>query len=407
MSVVIVGAGLAGLACARTLQRHGVDVTVLEASDGVGGRVRTDLVDGFRLDRGFQILLTAYPEAQRVLDLAGLDLQRFDPGAAVRVGRRTWQVTDPRRRPAGLADTVLAPIGSPLDKARLLALVAQARRGTVPELLRRTDTSTAELLAARGFSSQMVDRFWRPLFAGIQLDPDLEVSSHRFLLILRMLATGDAAVPAAGMGAIPQQLAAGLDPGTLRCSARVTAIHGRTVEVADGDPIPAETVVVATEGPSAARLLDLPDPGSRATSCIWFAAPEPPDGVGRSIALDGGPGPVRNLAVLSAVAPTYAPPGRALIAASVPGTPGGPDLEGTVRRHLGEWFGPVVARWETLRIDRIEHGHPDQRAPLHARRRVDLGHGRYVCGDHRDTASIQGALFSGRRTAEAILAARR
>jgi phytoene dehydrogenase-like protein len=406
MSVVIVGAGLAGLACARTLQRHGVEVTVLEASDGVGGRVRTDLVDGHRLDRGFQILLTAYPEAQRVLDLDRLDLHRFDPGAAVRVGRRTWRVTDPRRVPAGLADTLLAPIGSPFDKVRLLALVAHARRGTVPDLLDGPDASTADLLAARGFSPRMVERFWRPLFAGIQLDPDLEVSSHRFLLILRMLATGDAVVPAMGMGAIPQQMADGLAEGTIRLGARATGVRGRTVEVADGDAIAAEAVVIATDGPTAARLLDLPDPGSRATCCVWFSATAPPPGIGRAIALDGGPGPARNVAVLSAVAPTYAPAGRSLVAASVPGTPGGPDLEGAVRRQLGEWFGPAVATWETLRIDRIEHGHPDQRAPLHARRAVDLGDGRYVCGDHRDTASIQGALFSGRRAAEAILAAR-
>ena len=406
MSVVIVGAGLAGLACARTLQRHGIEVTVLEASDGVGGRVRTDLVDGHRLDRGFQILLTAYPEAQRVLDLDRLDLRRFDPGAAIRVGRRTWTVTDPRRVPSGLLDTLRAPIGSPIDKARLLALVAHARRGTVPDLLHGADASTAELLAARGFSSRMVDRFWRPLFAGIQLDPDLEVSSRRFLLILRMLATGDATVPAAGMGAIPQQLADDLTEGTVRLGARVTGLRDRTVEIAGGDPITAEAVVIATDGPAAARLLDLPDPGSRSTCCVWFSADAPPTGVGRLIALDGGAGPARNVAVLSAVAPTYAPDGRALIAASVPGTTGGPDLEGALRRQLGEWFGPAVAGWETLRVDRIDHGHPDQRAPLHARRAVDLGDGRYVCGDHRDTASIQGALFSGRRTAEAILAAR-
>lgn len=405
MSVVVIGAGLAGLACARTLQRAGVEVTVLESADGVGGRVRTDRVDGFLLDRGFQILLTAYPEAQRVLDLERLDLRRFDPGAAVRVGARTWRVTDPRRIPAGLLDTVRAPIGSPVDKVRLLGLVADARRGTVPQLLRCPDSSTRELLERRGFSVAMVERFWRPLFAGIQLDPDLEVSAHRFLLILRMLATGDAAVPADGMGAIPEQLASALAPGTVRLGARVTAVRGCEVSVEGADALTAEAVVVATDGPTAARLLDLADPGSRSTCCLWFAAEEPPPGVGRAIALDGA-GPARNVAVLSAVAPSYAPTGRSLIAASVPGTTGGPALEGDVRRQLGEWFGPRISTWETVRIDRIDHGHPDQRAPLRARRSVALGAGRYVCGDHRDTASIQGALFSGRRTAEAILADR-
>jgi phytoene dehydrogenase-like protein len=406
MAVVIVGAGLAGLACARTLTRAGREVRVLEASDGVGGRVRTDLVDGYRLDRGFQILLAAYPEVQRVLDLDALDLRAFAPGAVVRAGDRSWTVADPRREPSTIFDTVRAPIGSPIDKARLLALVRTATKGTVPELLRTPDSSTREYLASRGFSSTMIERFWRPLFAGIQLDPDLDVSARRFLLILRMLATGDAVVPARGMGAIPEQLAAALPEGTVELGVRVDALHGTTVRTVDGANIEAEAVVVATDGPAAARLLDLPDPGSRAAACVWFSAPAPPAGIGRHIALDGGVGPARNVAVLSEVASTYAPPGRALIAAAVPGTTGGSDLAQTVRGQLAGWFGPDVHAWELLRVDRIEHGHPDQRAPLHARRSVALGDGRFVCGDHRDTASIQGALFSGRRTAEAILAAR-
>ena len=405
MAVVIVGAGLAGLACARTLTRAGIETRVLEAGDGVGGRVRTDLVDGYRLDRGFQILLTAYPEVQRVIDLEALDLQPFAPGAVVRIDDRSWTVADPFRAPRHLLDTVRAPIGSPVDKARLLALVRTATRGTVPDLLHAPDSSTRELLVARGFSTAMIERFWRPLFAGIQLDPDLDVSARRFLLILRMLATGAAVVPARGMGAITEQLAASLPDGTITLGARVESATGTTVRIADGDAIDAEAIVIATDGPTAARLLGLPDPGSRAAACVWFSAPAPPPGVGRYIALDGGAGPARNVAVLSAVAPTYAPSGRALIAAAVPGTTGGTDLAASVRAQLTDWFGPEVAAWELLRVDRIEHGHPDQRAPLHARRAVTLGDGRYVCGDHRDTASIQGALFSGRRTAEAILAA--
>jgi len=405
MAVVIVGAGLAGLACARTLTRAGVEVRVLEASDGVGGRVRTDLVDGYRLDRGFQILLTAYPEVQRVLDLEALDPAPFAPGAVVRVGDRSWTVADPIRSPRHVLETARAPIGSPIDKVRLLGLVRAATRGTVPELLRTPDRSTDELLRSRGFSAAMIERFWRPLFAGIQLDPDLEVSARRFLLILRMLATGDAVVPARGMGAITEQLAQGLPDGCIELGARVESIAPGSVRIAGADASPAEAIVVATDGPSAARLLDLPDPGSRAAACVWFSAPEPPAGIGRAIALDGA-GPARNVAALSTVAPTYAPPGRGLIAAAVPGTTGGSDLAAAVRQQLAGWFGPAVAAWELLRVDRIEHGHPDQRAPLHARRAVALGDGRYVCGDHRDTASIQGALFSGRRTAEAILAAR-
>ena len=208
--VVIVGGGLAGLSCAQDLTRAGVECTVLEASDGVGGRVRTDVVDGFRLDRGFQILLTAYPQVQQRLDLEVLDVHHFEPGALVRVRDRFHRVSDPLRRPLESVRTLSAPIGSLADKLRLVRLVLDVRTHSVPDLLRRTEMTTATRLRRAGFSEQIIESFWRPLFAGIQLDPDLEVSSRRFDTILRMLAAGSTGVPRLGMGAIPEQLDASL-----------------------------------------------------------------------------------------------------------------------------------------------------------------------------------------------------
>ena len=187
---MIVGAGLAGLACARTLTAAGLRVQVVEASDGVGGRVRSDLVDGFTLDRGFQILLTAYPELTRWFDLNDLNLCAFEPGATIWTGSDFRTVGDPLRSPKDLPSTVVAPIGSVADKLRLLTLIASVRRGSVPDLLRRRDQSTLEELKRRKFSDRFIRSFFEPLFAGIQLDPDLDVSSRRFEVILRMLATG-------------------------------------------------------------------------------------------------------------------------------------------------------------------------------------------------------------------------
>ena len=405
MSVAIIGAGLAGLACARTLAQHGIDSQIFESSDGVGGRVRTDEVDGYRLDRGFQILLTAYPEVGRSLELDALEMRYFERGAVVRISGENFHVADPLSNPHLLFQTMRAPIGSISDKLRLLALVASARRGSVNDLLHRRDTSTLDLLNKRRFSKRMIQNFWQPLFSGIQLDPDLEVSSLRFLLILRMLASGASGVPARGMGEITKQLASLLAPGTLHLEARAVAVSGSHVIIDGGTTITADAVVVATDGPSASRLLDIPDPGSRSTSCIWFSADAPPSGIGKFIALDGARDSlVRNLAVMSGVSEQYAPAGKSLIAASIPGSAGGERLEAEVRSHLSSWIGAEVQSWETLRIDRIMHGHPDQRAPLQARQRVNLGDGLWVCGDHRDTASIQGAMFSGRRTGEAIAA---
>jgi phytoene dehydrogenase-like protein len=403
--VAIVGAGLAGLVCAADLTRAGVPCTVLEASDGIGGRVRTDEVDGHLLDRGFQILLTAYPQVASRLDLEALDLARFAPGARVRVGERFHTLADPLRRPGSIPGTLRAPVASPADVARLVRLLVDVNRTSVPDLLRRPESSTAARLARAGFSAQMVARFWQPLFAGIQLDPDLEVSSRRFEVILRMLARGATGVPRRGMGAIPDQLAAPLPPGTVRLGARVATVAPGRVVLADGEEVRARAVVVAADGPTAHRLLGtaVADPGSRAAACVWFGAPRPPL-EGPWLVLGDGAGPVRNLAVMSEVAPSYAPPGRALVAAAVPGPAAlGPGLEAAAREQLARWFGATTGDWEHLRTDVIPHGQPAQAPPLHPRRRVALGEGLFVCGDHRDTASIQGAMFSGERTARAVL----
>lgn len=403
--VVVVGAGLAGLAAARHLQRAGRSVTVLEASDGVGGRVRSDRVDGFVLDRGFQVLLTAYPEAQRQLDLEALRLQAFEPGASVFTGSRFHTVGDPIRRPATLPATAIAPIGSPLDKLRLLALRRHVRAIDPPQLLRGTDDSTLDRLRALGFSSRMIDRFFRPLFGGIQLDPELRSSARMFDVIFRMLSAGTSAVPAAGMGAIGDQLAAGLAPGTVRLGTEAVAIDGSSVRLAGGDTVDARAVVVATEGPAASRLLGLAEVGSRPVACVYFAADRAPV-EHRYVILDGAAsGPVLNVAVMSNVAPSYAPAGRHLIAAAIPEPGADADLAELARAQLRGWWGGQVDGWQHLRTYRIAHGQPDQSPPFHPRERVSLGEGRFVCGDHRDTASIQGALFSGRRCAEAVATA--
>ena len=404
--VVIVGAGLAGLVCAQDLTRAGVACTVLEASDGVGGRVRTDAVDGFLLDRGFQILLTAYPEVQRRLDVDALEVGLFEPGAAIRRRGRFHRVSDPLRRPLGIPGTVAAPIGTLADKARLVRLVFDVRRHTVRELLRRPDSSTAERLARAGFSERMMESFWQPLFAGIQLDPDLEVSSRRFDTILRMLAVGATGVPRRGMGTIPAQIASTLGEDVVRLGAMVVGIDGSGVVLAGGEHVSGRAVVVATDGPVAHRLLGerVADPGSRAAACCWFAAPGPPL-PGPLLILDGeASGPAKNVAVMSEVSPSYAPAGRALVAAAVPGPAAlDPTVTGRVREQLARWFDSGTADWEHLRTDVIAHGQPLQGPPLCPKQPVALGEGMFVCGDHRDTASIQGAMFSGGRTASAVL----
>ena len=401
--VVIIGAGLAGLAAANALHRAGRDVVVLEAADRVGGRVRTDVVDGFRLDRGFQVLLTAYPELSTQCDLDALDLRRFEPGALVWDGTSTHLVGDPIRRPRTLLATGRAPVGTIADKLRILAQRFRLTRSSPKDLLRQPDIDTLTALRQEGFSNRIIESFFRPFVGGIQLDPSLQTSRRMFDVILRSLIVGDVAVPALGMGAVPEQLAARLPEGFVHCNREVMSVAPGAVTVSHGHTISAMRVVVAVEGPRAATWLGLTPVESNPASCVWFAADAPPI-PDRYIVLDGtGTGPALNISVMSNVAPEYAPPGRALVAAACPGV-ADPDIEPQVRAQLRRMWGPAVDAWRHLKTDAIAHGQPRQHPLFSPKQRIDLGDGLFVCGDHRDTASIQGALYSGRRCGEAVAA---
>jgi phytoene dehydrogenase-like protein len=402
--VVVVGAGLAGLACAVALHEAGREVVVLEASDGVGGRVRTDHVDGYLLDRGFQVMLTAYPEAHRQLDMDALDLRAFEPGALIQYGGSSSIIADPFRSPSRIVDAVRSPAATTIDKLRIALLRRRVRSVHPATLLRNEDISTVEALRADGFSNRAIDRFFRPLFGGIQLDPALTTSRRMFDVIFRTLADGDSAVPAAGMQAIPEQLAARLPAGTIRLDTPALAVHDQRVDTADGSTA-AAAIVVACEGPVAARLLNLPEVGSKSAAAVYFSAPAPPTKE-KLVVLNGEPGPVLNAAVMTNVAPSYAPTGRHLVVAAMPGEIGD-DIERAARSTFEGWWGGEVTDWELLHTYRITHGQPVQTPPFAPKQAVHVRDDVYVCGDHRDTASIQGALYSGRRCAAAVLAADR
>jgi phytoene dehydrogenase-like protein len=404
--VAVLGAGVAGLCCALALQEAGISCLVLDAADAPGGRVRTDRVDGFLLARGFQVLLTAYPEIQRVLDTRSLGLRTFIPGALVRTGGRFHLVADPFRRPWSALATLRAPVGSFSDKLLVARLRKQVLSRSLEEIWTRPETATLEALQRFGLSERMIDSFFRPFFGGIFLETELATSCRLFEFVFQMFSAGRAALPCGGMGAIPAQFAGRLAPGTLRLGARVESLGEREVLLAGGERIRAAAVVVATGATDAARLLpDLHPPGWHGTACLYYAADRDP--VGKPIlVLNGeGEGPVDTLCVPSAVAPSYAPAGKALVSASVVGAGEADEreLETEVRKHLASWFGPPVSAWKHLRTYRIPQALPARRslepAALPVRRRPGL----YICGDHRETPSLQGAMASGRRAAEAVM----
>ena len=407
VDVLIVGGGLAGLNCARVLHEKGVSLQILEASDGLGGRVRTDQVDGYLLDRGFQVLLTAYPEAKRVLDYGGLELKAFAPGALSWYAGRMNRLIDPWRTPGMWKSALQSDFGTLSDKIRIARLRSRVRGASIEEIFRKAERSTKQALTGAHFSSQVIHRFLRPLLGGILLDAELKSSSRMFEFVFKMLSEGDVVVPARGMGAIPAQMAEKLPDSSVRLHARVEELHENELKLADGEVLSAKAIVVAADGPSAAHLIGEVEPASRSVSCFYYAVDEAPIRE-RILFLNGdGAGPVNNFCVISQVAPGYAPPGKHLISTTVLGTHQLTDVQlgGFIIAQMKNWFGKVASTWRFVRSYRIPHAQPQQLpgALEPPQRPVRVRPGVYVCGDHRDNASIQGALMSGRRAAEAVL----
>lgn len=412
--IVIVGAGLAGLACARYLCGSGRRVTVLEASDTIGGRVRTDDVEGFRLDRGFQVLFTAYPELRRLIDLQTLRPGRFLAGALVRVGGRLHRVLDPYRSPLSAFEGLMAPVGSLGDKLRVTRLRRRALGMSLDEIFAMSERSVADELEALGFSTAIVERFFSPFLGGIFLDTSLSTTNRMLYFVYRMLAEGDTVLPEGGMGSLSRAVAAPLPPRAVRVGARVSSLERRDgratgVVLESGERVAASAVVVATDPEQAARLCETPLRYTRrSVTCVYFAAAQPPIRE-PLLVLDGeGRGPVVNLAVPSLVAAGYAPAGQHLVSTTVVGEAPGDDtvLEQRVRAHMGEWFGErEVAGWRALRTYRIHWAQfaqpPGVLEP--PERPVASSAGVFVCGDHVENASINGALHSGWRAAEAVM----
>jgi len=418
---IVVGGGLAGLACARELLRRGRSVRLVEAAADVGGRVATDTVEGFRIDRGFQVYLDAYPEGRRQLDLAALRLGSFEPGALVAEGSRLRRVTDPWRRPLAAVRSLVDGTVGPADALRVARLrgdvLARLARGAIdPDAAGPADERTTRaLLAARGFSAGFLTTFFEPFFGGVFLERGLDTAETIFSFTFAMFARGRACLPAGGMGAIPHQLASSIPAESLALATPARAVEAGAVHLADGRTLSGRAVVVATDAAAAGRLLPahlLPgavERGVKRARLVAFAAERSPlDAPTLVVSADGGV-PIDNLTVPSDVAAGYAPPGAALVTVSVRPDWAADDatVVADVLRQARGWFGATVERWRPLRIVHVDRALPDE-SPSARRLRPRgprLADGLFVCGDHVTSASINGALVGGRRAAEAVEAA--
>ena len=403
--VVVVGAGLAGLRCAQVLQGAGRDVVVLESSDEVGGRIRTDRVDGFLADRGFQVLNPAYPAVRRWVDVDALRLQPFGAGVAARGDGGLDVLGHPLRSPGLLPATLRVAGRRPAEVvalARWVAPLLRPRPGrTLSDVLeKRPDVTRREALDRAGVDGllrRVVDRF----LAGVVLEDDGSTSDRYALLLAWMFARDVPSLPADGMTALPRQLAASLGD-RVRLGQAVRRVTGTTAETDDGT-WHADHVVVATDAVSAADLVGGPAPATKGVVTVWWAAPDAP--ATDLLHVDGREtpsGPLVNAAVVSRAAPSYAPRGRHLVQGSALMGPGRDTDEASMRRHAGDLLGTDGSRWEVVVRHEVPHALPVQPSPFTARQPVRVGD-LVVCGDHRDTGSIQGALVSGQRAAEALL----
>ena len=399
--VLIVGAGMAGLACAVTLHRAGVPFLLFEQDEKVGGRVQTDEFNGYRLDRGFQVLLTAYPEAKRFLDYEKLELRKCYPGSRVWYKGKFHQVSDPFRHPVDGLLSVFNPIGSLFDKIK----VGMLRMGLLSTRSMEDTISTREALAKLGYTQTMIDRFWKPFMRGVFLENELSTTVRKFEETFSLFAKGYTVLPRLGIGEISKQMAKRLPEDSIFLKQEVKKVGECSLVTSDGKEWQGRAVVLATEEPVANRLLRLKQPNREWNSvdCLYFSLPkEALPSTSPILHLDGsGTGPINNLTFLSTLS-DCAPPDRALASASVIGKK---ELKidqiiELANRQLRTWFGKSAKKWDFLRSYRIRNAVPNCDVVPDS---GDQKNGIYRCGDYLGLPSIDSALCSGRKVAESII----
>ncbi len=406
--ITIIGAGVAGLTAAVYLHKKGYPIQILEASERAGGRIKTDLVDGFRLDRGFQVLLTEYPETKALLNYEKLNLKRFLPGATVLYDDGQFEIADPFRRPSALLATVFAPVGSLKDKINTFLLKNKLVKISTSDIFKQPEIDTVSQLKKYGFSNKMIERFYKPFFSGIFLENELKTSSNMFDFIMKMFSQGDAAIPELGMEEIPKQLVAMLPENSIVYNTKVTNIENNKITTYNNEVFETNKIIIATEAVGfASNHIPRTKQNFHQVTNVYFEVKIAPTKKA-VVVLNAATNRkfVNNMVVMTNVSDKYAPSNKILIAVSVNGNPDIDDetLAQNIKSELKNWYGNQVEDWKMIKTYRINYALPNQEKVTNELKESDIQMNKnlFICGDHLLNGSINAAMKSGRLVAELI-----
>ncbi|MDF1699376.1 MAG: NAD(P)/FAD-dependent oxidoreductase [Saprospiraceae bacterium] len=407
--VIIIGGGLSGLTAARVLHEKNIDFVLLEASERIGGRVKTDNIDGFKLDHGFQVLLTEYPEVRRWLDYSKLDLRPFSPGALLLYPDGTQdRLGDPLRDFSSLFPTLFSKVGNLKDKLSILSLRNRLQKLSIEQIFAQEELTTIQVLREEyGFSEQMIEQFFTPFFAGIFLEKDITTSRRMFDFVFKMFSEGDTAVPNLGMEEIPKLLAAPLPKASIILNTRAIKIDNQTVHLENGSTYTAPHIIIATEATGLVQGFSSEKPQYQSTTHLHFTAEEDP--IKKTlIALNTKKERlINNVCTINTIAPGYAPQGHYLISASIVGQANidQDELIEAAKKELQLWFGKQTQNWKFLHGRTVHYALPNQSKVKNdlTENDITLRDGLYKSGDHLLNGSIHAAMKSGRLVGEYIL----
>lgn len=404
---IIIGAGIAGLSSAKLLKQAGLEILVIEASSKIGGRVSTESKDGFLLDKGFQVLLSAYPLAQELLDYESLNLKSFSPGAKILHQQGITEIMDPLRKPSSFFKTLISPAGSLGDKFQMLRLKKSLEKKSIEEIFNEPEQTTDSYLLKLGFSDKMIEWFFRPFLGGIFLERDLITSSRMFNFVFKMFSEGDTVIPEKGMGEIPKQLASGLSDDEIILNKAVVFVDKGEVKTIDGDSYKADYIVIATDEihqPSPFKTISRKN---QKVTNLYFTSLKKPfkDQV---ISLNAKKDAlVNNIAVMNNIAESYSTSGEALISVSILSEVSeiATDvLAEMVKKELSVWF-EDAKDWRFLERYDISYALPNQDSVSGepTKQALKLDERVYRCGDFLTNGSINAAMWSGKKVSQLIL----